>query len=221
MRSVQHVVTIDGLRGTGKSTLANSVRTEFGCDIIDVGPIFRLTAWIMHSRRIRCVEVSQALLQGFKQGDISINTQVAGMYAASSIIAQGLDSEQTLWSPKFDRLIRFVAKSPEVIDVVSRIVEDYTRDRRIIVVGREVGTKLIPSADLKIVLTANDKIRRSRKKSQLLPSANSKLFSKTERSEPHKSYVHDDDSFIIDTTFNSPIHVQKEVSDLLQEKLGW
>jgi cytidylate kinase len=224
MTSRLQVVTIDGLRGTGKSGLANSLRKKFGCDVLDIGPIFRLLAWLVDQNfAVSPASACEVLNLAINTEWICIRLDVGGRKTASRIEVKGGELEEELWNIKLDYLIRQMANSPEVFSYVKELAHRLVGHKPAIVIGREVGATIFPDARLKIVLHAGKEIRTERKISQLsentptLPSDYS-----LDRSEPMKCWDHNStESVVIDTTFMSKRDVVEQASAYIMCRLGW
>ncbi len=109
------VVTIDGLRGTGKSGLASSLRKKFGCEVLDIGPIFRLLAWLVDQNfAAGPASACEVLSLAINTEWIRVRLDVGGRKTASRIEVKGGELEEELWNIKLDSLIREMADSPEV-----------------------------------------------------------------------------------------------------------
>lgn len=218
------IVTIDGLRGTGKSGLASGLRNKFGCEVLDIGPIFRLLAWLVDQNfASNPAAACEVLDLAIKTEWIRVRLDVGGRKTASRIEVEGRELEEELWSIKLDSLIRETSYSHEVFCFVKELAHRLVPQSPAIVVGREVGAKIFPDAGLKIVLNAGKRERRERKLSQLskdtptLPPDYS-----LDRSEPMKCWAHESiESVVLDTTFMTEIDVVEQASAYILSRLGW
>lgn len=222
MSEKDYVITIDGHRGTGKSRLARSLREYFGFGVLEIGPVFRLLAWLIkedyaQTPQLAC-DVLQQLIEG---GQIVINEQLGGELSSCRIEFEGRLIDEDLWSPRLDDVLRDVAGAPDVVDRVARIVRWLADGKNVIIIGREVGAKMFPEARAKILLQAGDHARRERKITQLtqnVPEVSQRY--EIEDSEPGINWEHADDTFIIDTTDVLASSVFDQAASYIKARIG-
>lgn len=223
MKSGLQVVAIDGSRGTGKSRLAAGLRSYFGCGVLELGPIFRIIAWLVkRGYASDPVAACEVLDKAIEVGWIRIRHDIGGSMAASSVEVNGQTIEDELWNTDLDEILRSAAESPEVISCVGHLARRLIGSQSTIVIGREVGSQFFPDASLKIVLRAKEVTRRARKLSQLTqgPSRISSTYS-LDQSEPARYWEYGEDTILIDTTLMSPEEVFQQSAAYIEDRLGW
>lgn len=217
-----YVITIDGHRGTGKSRLARSLREYFGFGVLEIGPVFRLLAWLIKEGYAQtpqqACDVLQQLIEG---GQIVVNEQLGGELSSCRIEFKGKSIDEDLWSPRLDDLLRDVAGTPDVVDRVAGIVRWLADRKDLIIIGREAGAKMFPEAKAKILLQAGNQARRERKITQLtqnVPEVSQRY--EIEDSEPGIDWERADDTFIIDTTDVPASSVFDQAASYIKARIG-
>lgn len=217
-----YVITIDGHRGTGKSRLARSLRECFGFGVLEIGPVFRLLAWLIKEGYAQTPQQACDVLQQLIEGEqIIINEQMGEGLSSCRIEFEGRLMDEDLWSPQLDDILREVASSPDVVARVTRIVRWLADGKNVIIIGREVGAKIFPEARAKILLQAGDAARRERKITQLTHNVSEvSQHYEINDSEPGTNWERADDTFIIDTTDVPASSVLDQATSYIKARLG-
>ncbi len=155
-------VAIDGPAGAGKSSIAKAAARELGFVYVDTGAIYR-TVGVAASRRgyapkdashIAAMLPEVVITMGYSDG-------VQKMYL------NGEDVTDSIRTPEISTYASTVAAMPEVraylLDMQRRMAQEYD----VIMDGRDIGTVVLPNADLKIFLTASAEERARRRWLQL------------------------------------------------------
>jgi len=217
-----NVITIDGVRGVGKSMLAGSLRDRFGCGVLDIGPVFRVIAWLFNQRPTAGEHGAlEALRHELQQGNLKIRMDVGCGMAASRIELCGESIEQPLWDPSLNQILRRTAGSPAVIAVVKGVARELVSGERCVVVGREVGTHFFPEAALKFLLEAHPGVRRKRKAQQLSMVIPGLEDARLTHSEPSRDWNLAQDVIRIETTLLTPDDLLAKVCRSANVCLGW
>jgi len=152
-REIQ-VVAIDGPAGAGKSTLAQAVAEHLGMERLDTGAMYRAVAW-------------SALRHGLDPGDAEA---VAGLARAvrievgGRVVVDGVDATDEIRSAAVDGAVSAVAANPAVrAEMVARQRAWVAARGRGVVEGRDIGSVVLPHADVKIYLTASTETRAARR----------------------------------------------------------
>ncbi|HXQ43741.1 MAG TPA: (d)CMP kinase [Acidimicrobiales bacterium] len=139
------VVAIDGPAGAGKSTLAQAVADHLGLERLDTGAMYRAVAW-------------QALARGVDPDDAAAVGELARrltIEVGDRVTVDGRDVTGEIRTAAVDRAVSAVAANPEVrATLVARQRQWVTERGAGVVEGRDIGTVVLPRADLKIYLTA-------------------------------------------------------------------
>lgn len=138
-------VAIDGPAGAGKSTLARSLAAHLGLERLDTGAMYRSVAWAALERGVDPADAPAvaALARGL------------AIEVSERVLVDGADATQGIRSAAVDAAVSAVAANPEVRhEMVARQRAWVAARGGGVVEGRDIGTVVLPEADLKVYLTA-------------------------------------------------------------------
>lgn len=147
------VVAIDGPAAAGKSTVARLVAEKLGVPYLDTGSIYRALAWYLDGQDISYedTEAVAAALETFivdlREGKISVC---------------GTDVTKMIRTSRIDKIVSPISALKCVRDSVLSVQRSLA-ENGIVADGRDIGTVVLPEADLKIFLTASAAERASRR----------------------------------------------------------
>ena len=148
------VIAIDGPAGSGKSTVARAVARHLGVDHLDTGAMYRSVAFA-------------ALRDGVDPEDTEEVAALVGrvlIEANDHVIVDGADATDAIRSPAVSMAVSAVAQNPAVrAELVRRQREWVTARPGGVVEGRDIGSVVLPDADVKVYLTASDAERARRR----------------------------------------------------------
>jgi CMP/dCMP kinase len=151
---VTKVVAIDGPAGAGKSTLAQAVAGRLGLERLDTGAMYRAVAW-------------QALAHGVDPEDTDAVAELARaltIEVGDRVTVDGTDVTVAIRSAAVDRAVSAVAANPAVRSTLVARQRAWVAERGAgVVEGRDIGTVVLPEADVKIYLTARTRERARRR----------------------------------------------------------
>jgi len=137
-------IAIDGPAGSGKTSVARALAKRFGCLFINTGAMYRA--------------VALGLSQGLKLSEISIEVR-----PDERILLNGQDVTDKLYTPQMDELASQVAAHPEVREFLIAQQRALARDRDVVMEGRDIGSVVLPNADVKLYLDASVEERARRR----------------------------------------------------------
>jgi cytidylate kinase len=148
------VVAIDGPAGAGKSTLARAVADHLGLERLDTGAMYRAVAWAALRRSVDPAD-APAVAGIARELVIEVGDKV---------MVDGHDATAGIRSPEVDAAVSAVAANPEVrAEMVGRQRAWLARRGQGVMEGRDIGSVVLPDADVKIYLTASTAIRAERR----------------------------------------------------------
>lgn len=161
------IVAIDGPSGTGKSSTSKAVAAELGLSYLDTGAQYRAITWWMISNGID-VDDPAAIASASGKPVIESGTDPA----APTITVDGLDASGPIRTQEVTSKVSAVSAVPEVrarITELQRTIASAAAKvaKGIVVEGRDIGTTVLPGADLKIFLTASPEARAARRSGEL------------------------------------------------------
>lgn len=158
------IVAIDGPAGTGKSSTSRSVATQLGLSYLDTGAQYRAITWWMISNGIDVQDASAVAVAADKP------VIVSGTDASNpTITVDGADASGPIRTQEVTARVSAVSAVPEVRAVITELQRSIAAgaDDGIVVEGRDIGTTVLPDADLKVFLTASPEARAARRSGEL------------------------------------------------------
>ena len=153
------VIAIDGPAGSGKSTVAKAVAARLGLAYLDTGAMYRAIAFEAMRRGIDPADA----------GPVATLAREVDLAVGEKVLVDGVDATIEIRSPEVTRAVSTVAANPAVRqELVARQREWVKAHDGAVVEGRDIGTVVFPSADLKVYLTADDQERASRRSKEML-----------------------------------------------------
>ncbi|MHB9862793.1 (d)CMP kinase [Streptomyces sp. YIM S03343] len=158
------IVAIDGPSGTGKSSTSKAVAAQLGLSYLDTGAQYRAITWWMVNNGIDTDDPS-AIADAAGKPEIVSGTDPAG----PTISVDGLDVAGPIRTQEVTSKVSAVSAVPEVRTRITELQRTLaaTAEHGIVVEGRDIGTTVLPDADLKIFLTASPEARAARRSGEL------------------------------------------------------
>lgn len=157
-------IAIDGPSGAGKSTLARRLAKELGFLYVDTGAIYRTVGLAVCRQRIDPADEERvaALLPGLS---VSMNYGDDGL---QHMLLDGEDVTEAIRQNEISGYASKVSPIPAVRGFLLEMQRKLAREHDVIMDGRDIGTVVLPQADLKIYLTAEPEDRAERRYRELL-----------------------------------------------------
>lgn len=156
-------VAIDGPAGAGKSTIAKLVAKEKGYIYVDTGAMYRGLAIHFIKKRIAAEDID-AVIEGCKDAEVSI----AYDNGVQQIYLNGENVTAMLRTEEVGNMASRTSAIPEVRAKLLELQRTLAREKDVIMDGRDIGTNILPNADVKIYLTASVETRAKRRYKELL-----------------------------------------------------
>ena len=159
MNGKYHSIAIDGPAGAGKSTMARRVAKELGYQYVDTGAIYRTVGyhmWIMG--------IGPRDADGIRRLIDDVNVQIE--YAPDGVqhmILNGHDVTDEIRTAQMAIYASGVSAQPVVREFLLDMQRELARQHNVVMDGRDIGTVVLPDADVKIFLTASDTVRARRR----------------------------------------------------------
>lgn len=154
-----HSIAIDGPAGAGKSTMARRVAKVLEYQYVDTGAIYRTVGYHM------CLMgISPRDADGIKRLIDDVNVRIE--YAADCVqhmILNGHDVTDEIRTAQMAVYASGVSAQPVVREFLLDMQRDLARKHNVVMDGRDIGTVVLPNADVKIFLTASDTVRAQRR----------------------------------------------------------
>ncbi|MFE5487973.1 (d)CMP kinase [Streptomyces sp. NPDC056527] len=158
------IVAIDGPSGTGKSSTSKAVAAKLGLNYLDTGAQYRAITWWMISNGVD-VNDAEAVANASAKPVIVSGTDPA----RPTITVDGADAAGPIRTEEVTSKVSAVSAVPEVRALITELQRTIAKNAEggIVVEGRDIGTTVLPDADLKIFLTASPEARAARRSGEL------------------------------------------------------
>lgn len=160
----QYSVAIDGPSGAGKSTLAKALAEELHILYVDTGAIYRTIGCYARRQGVDAAD-TQAVISLLPQVKISMRYDDQGL---QHMLLQNEDVTQEIRLPEMSLYASAVSAIPEVRTFLLEMQRSFARTSSVIMDGRDIGTVVLPDAQVKIFLQADVEIRARRREKELL-----------------------------------------------------
>lgn len=160
----QYSVAIDGPSGAGKSTLAKALAEELHILYVDTGAIYRTIGCYARRRGVDAAD-TQAVISLLPQVKISMRYDDQGL---QHMLLQNEDVTHEIRLPEMSLYASAVSAIPEVRTFLLEMQRSFARTSSVIMDGRDIGTVVLPDAQVKIFLQADVEIRARRREEELL-----------------------------------------------------
>jgi len=156
------IIAIDGPASSGKTTLGRKLAGHLGYLFFDSGVMYRAVAYAALQRQINVHdEAAISRLAESIRIDVAAPSRKDGR--DHDLLVDGQDVTWEVFTPEVDRCVSIVAAYPAVRAALSAQQRRIGRGGRVVMVGRDIGTVVLPEADLKIYLDAAAEERAGRR----------------------------------------------------------
>ena len=152
-------VAIDGPAGAGKSTIARAVAKELGYVYVDTGAIYRTVGY-----HVNFLGIGPKDVDGITRliDDINIEIQYSED-GLQHMILNGHDVTSEIRTPQMSDYASKLSTLKVVRDFLLDVQRDMAKKHDVVMDGRDIGTVVLPNADVKIFLTASPEVRAQRR----------------------------------------------------------
>jgi len=152
-------IAIDGPAGSGKSTIAKIVAQKMGFTYIDTGAMYRGVTLYFLENHIEPEDLQEIMA---RLGQIRLDFKGGRMHLGER------DISKDIRSPEINRRVSDFARIPEIRLALQRRQREIARNNSVVMDGRDIGTYVLPQAEVKVFLSASDEERARRRQRELL-----------------------------------------------------
>jgi len=153
-----HNIAIDGPAGAGKSTIARKIAEKMGYIYVDTGAMYRAMALYLIRKGIAPTDTEQ--ISGIcRQADISIAYQEGEQV----VLLEGENVNAFLRTEEVGNMASYSSAVPAVREKLVELQRKLAAEADVVMDGRDIGTVVLPEADVKVYLTASSATRARRR----------------------------------------------------------
>lgn len=169
-------IAIDGPAGAGKSTVAKRVAKEKGFIYVDTGAMYRAMAYFMIREKVDTKD-DAAVADMSNKANISIK-YVDGEQV---VVLNGENVNPFLRTEEVGNMASVISQNPMVRQRLTDLQKELAESESVVMDGRDIGTCVLPFADVKIYLTASSKTRALRRFDELVSKGENPDIDKIEK----------------------------------------
>lgn len=163
---IANTIAIDGPAGSGKTTLGKKLADELDFLFFDTGVIYRAVTWLAIERGI-LLEDEAELTALAEQADIDVHPPSQSDGRSSDVVANGRDITWEIRRPEVDANVSIVSAFAGVRKALTSQQRKIGLRGQVVMVGRDIGTVVLPDAELKVYLDASVEERARRRYCEL------------------------------------------------------
>ena len=151
---MSYQVAIDGPAGAGKSTIARQVAKNKGFIYVDTGAMYRAMALHMIRSNVD-IKDAEAIAKASETADISIQY----VNGEQIVLLNGENVNGLIRTPQVSAMASVSSANPQVRARLLHLQQKLADENDVIMDGRDIGTCVLPNADVKVYLTASSRVR--------------------------------------------------------------
>lgn len=220
-------IAIDGYSSCGKSTLAKAIAQRFKLRYVDTGAMYRAVALYFLRKGWKAGEVLSSDTVKYWLNEIKIDFEFDEKTQKTTTYLNGENVEEIIRSMEISEVVSKISRIPEVRAKLVQLQKNIIQQGNVVMDGRDIGTVVMPDADLKFYVTASLEVRAQRRFKELktkgmevsldevIRNLNDRDFQDTHRAQnPLKKA---EDAIEIDTTHLSIEEQNRQVFALVEK----
>lgn len=151
------VIAIDGPAAAGKTAVGRELARTLGFAYLDTGIMYRAITWLALNQEISIADTTSL-------GELAHDNPLGFVKDdGTKVMVAGLTLGPELREASVDRNVSEVSKATEVRSELVAQQREVAAKGKIVMIGRDIGTVVLPDADLKVYLTASPEVRAQRR----------------------------------------------------------
>ena len=178
-------IAIDGPAGAGKSTIAKALAKELGFHYVDTGAIYRTLGYFFDMIGIGPKDID-GITRLIDECVIEIEWDEDG---SQHMFLNEIDVSEDIRTPEISKIASTVSAHKLVRDTLLDMQRDVAKKHNVIMDGRDIGSVVLPKADVKFYLTASPEVRAKRRFDELAAKGSKDTFSKVLKDVNDRDYA--------------------------------
>ncbi len=180
---MKHNIAIDGPAGAGKSTIARRLAAELGYVYVDTGAMYRAMAYYFLQNGIDADD-EEAVAEAAGKADVSIVYE----NGEQCVLLNGENVNGMIRREEVGKMASAVSVYPPVRAKLVELQQNLAKKENVIMDGRDIGTVVLPDADVKIYMTASVQVRAKRRFDELQAKGQKCSLSEIEQDISERDY---------------------------------
>lgn len=219
-------IAVDGPSGAGKSSLAKAIAAELHILYVDTGAIYRTIGCYARRKGVGTAD-TEAVIALLPEVEIGMRYDAQGL---QHMLLHGEDVTEEIRLPEMSLYASAVSAIPEVRAFLLEMQRDFARKSSVIMDGRDIGTVVLPHADVKIFLKADVEVRARRREKELRERGTPRPYEQVleemrqrDYNDTHRSAAPlraAEDAVIVDTSDLDFQQSKEKLLEIIREKVG-
>ncbi len=156
------IIAIDGPAASGKSTIGNLIANKLGYISLDTGIMYRAVAFKAVEQGVDVYD-DEDISDLAEKISIDIRPSHGNDDRQFDVIIDGIDRSWDIRTPEVNQVVSEVSVFPRVRNAMTQLQREIAKNGKIVMIGRDIGTVVLPHADMKIYLEASVEVRAQRR----------------------------------------------------------
>lgn len=217
-------IAIDGPGGAGKSTIAKALAKKLGYIYVDTGALYRSIGLYMIKKGVD-LKNADAIVEKLDE----VKVELKYVNDEQRVLLCGDDVSEDIRKPEVSMAASYVSAVPAVRDFLLGLQRKMANENNVIMDGRDIGTVVLPNAEIKLFLTASAEERAMRRYKELIEKGKDVEYETVYKELCERDYQDShrevaplkpaDDATVIDTTGNDLEKSVQVLTDCILPKL--
>lgn len=189
MNSKKITIAIDGYSSTGKSTLAKQLANKLGFVYVDTGAMYRVTT--LYALNNGFISENHFNINDFvlELDKINISFKYNSELQFAEVYLNGVNVEKEIRTMHVSSFVSKIAAIPEVRYGLVKQQQEIGKGTGVVMDGRDIGTVVFPNAELKLFMTASDKVRAQRRFDELINKGDVVTYEEVLHNVKERDYI--------------------------------